>query len=45
MNVWKTEGFRGLFAGNGTNCLRIFPFSGLVCLAYANIAKVRVEVN
>lgn len=39
-SVWRTEKFKGLFAGNGANCLRVFPFSGLVCLAYANLAKV-----
>ena len=38
--IWRGEKFRGLFAGNGANCLRVFPFSGLVCLAYANMAKV-----
>ena len=41
-NVWRTERFNGLFVGNGANCLRIFPFSGLVCLAYANMAKVGI---
>lgn len=43
--MWRGEGFRGLFAGNGANCLRVFPFSGLVCLAYANLAKVSTLVG
>lgn len=39
VSIWKQEQLRGLFAGNGANCLRVFPFSALVCLAYANLAK------
>ncbi|XP_011409833.1 PREDICTED: calcium-binding mitochondrial carrier protein SCaMC-1-like [Amphimedon queenslandica] len=38
-NIIKMETWRGLYAGNGLNCLRVLPFSGLVCLAYANIAQ------
>lgn len=33
------EGARGLFAGNLTNCLRVFPTSALACLVYANMIK------
>ena len=38
--TWSNEGWRGLFAGNGANCIRVLPFSALVCLAYYNMAKV-----
>ncbi|KAE8701970.1 Mitochondrial adenine nucleotide transporter ADNT1 [Hibiscus syriacus] len=27
--IWRTEGFRGLFKGNGTNCARIVPNSAV----------------
>lgn len=38
--VWKREGLKSLFAGNGANCIRVLPFSALVCVAYSNMAKV-----
>ena len=38
--IWSNERWRGLFAGNGANCIRVLPFSALVCLAYYNMAKV-----
>ena len=34
------QGLQGLFAGNGTNVLRIFPTSALVCLVYSRMIKV-----
>jgi solute carrier family 25 phosphate transporter 23/24/25/41 len=37
--TWSNERWRGLFAGNGANCIRVLPFSALVCLAYYNMAK------
>ncbi|CAI7999938.1 Calcium-binding mitochondrial carrier protein SCaMC-1 [Geodia barretti] len=37
--IWSNERWRGLFAGNGANCIRVLPFSALVCLAYYNMAK------
>ena len=39
-NVISYEGFRGLFAGNLTNCVRIFPTSAIVCLVYSRMIKV-----
>ena len=39
-NVINYEGFRGLFAGNLTNCVRIFPTSAIVCLVYSRMIKV-----
>ncbi|KAE8056039.1 hypothetical protein FH972_012841 [Carpinus fangiana] len=32
--IWKTEGFRGLFKGNGTNCARIIPNSAVKFFSY-----------
>ncbi len=41
-SVWKKEGIQGLFAGNLTNVLRIFPTSAMVCLVYSRMIKVGV---
>lgn len=41
-STWKQSRLCGVFAGNGANCMRVFPFAGLVCLTYANIAHVSV---
>lgn len=27
--MWREEGFKGLMAGNGTNCVRIVPYSAV----------------
>ncbi|KAG0499877.1 hypothetical protein HPP92_004568 [Vanilla planifolia] len=32
--IWRTEGFRGLFKGNGTNCARIVPNSAVKFFSY-----------
>ncbi|MCL7036655.1 hypothetical protein MKW94_002405, partial [Papaver nudicaule] len=32
--VWKTEGFRGLYKGNGTNCARIIPNNAVKFFTY-----------
>jgi len=29
MKMWKDEGWRGLMRGNGTNCIRIVPYSAV----------------
>lgn len=29
VKVWKEEGFKGLMRGNGTNCVRIIPYSAV----------------
>ncbi|KAF2000528.1 mitochondrial carrier protein-like protein [Amniculicola lignicola CBS 123094] len=36
--MWREEGFRGLMAGNGTNCIRIVPYSAVQFGAY-NVYK------
>lgn len=43
--VWQKEGLKSLFAGNGANCIRVLPFSALVCVAYSNMAKVRLVIS
>ncbi|XP_058100231.1 mitochondrial adenine nucleotide transporter ADNT1-like [Magnolia sinica] len=37
--IWKTEGFRGLFKGNGTNCARIVPNSAVKFFSYEQAAR------
>ncbi|KAJ8460819.1 hypothetical protein OPV22_033745 [Ensete ventricosum] len=32
--IWNSEGFRGLFRGNGTNCARIVPNSAVKFFSY-----------
>ncbi|XVE64722.1 hypothetical protein DITRI_Ditri07aG0124400 [Diplodiscus trichospermus] len=32
--IWKTEGLRGMFKGNGTNCARIIPNSAVKFFSY-----------
>jgi solute carrier family 25 phosphate transporter 23/24/25/41 len=32
--MWREEGWRGLMAGNGTNCIRIVPYSAVQFGAY-----------
>ena len=27
--IWREEGFKGMMAGNGTNCIRIVPYSAV----------------
>ncbi|KAK7406064.1 hypothetical protein VNO78_07680 [Psophocarpus tetragonolobus] len=37
--IWKTEGFRGMFKGNGTNCARIVPNSAVKFFSYEQASK------
>ncbi|XP_068309351.1 mitochondrial adenine nucleotide transporter ADNT1-like isoform X3 [Pyrus communis] len=37
--IWRTEGFRGLFKGNGTNCARIVPNSAVKFFSYDEASK------
>lgn len=32
--MWKEEGWRGFMAGNGTNCIRIVPYSAVQFSSY-----------
>ncbi|KAL0826338.1 hypothetical protein Bca101_050015 [Brassica carinata] len=38
--IWRTEGLRGLFKGNGTNCARIVPNSAVKFFSYEQASKV-----
>ncbi|KAF3628612.1 Mitochondrial adenine nucleotide transporter ADNT1 [Capsicum annuum] len=37
--IWRTEGFKGLFKGNGTNCARIVPNSAVKFFSYEQASK------
>nr|GEW20798.1 mitochondrial adenine nucleotide transporter ADNT1-like [Tanacetum cinerariifolium] len=37
--IWRTEGFRGMFKGNGTNCARIVPNSAVKFFSYEEASK------
>lgn len=32
--MWREEGWRGMMAGNGTNCIRIVPYSAVQFTSY-----------
>lgn len=40
--MWREEGLRGLMAGNGTNCIRIVPYSAVQFGAYNFYKPVRI---
>ncbi|KAM7531383.1 hypothetical protein LguiB_034793 [Lonicera macranthoides] len=42
--IWRTEGFRGLFKGNGTNCARIVPNSAVKFFSYEEASKLLIMV-
>ncbi|KAM3300564.1 hypothetical protein ACQJBY_004373 [Aegilops geniculata] len=37
--IWRTEGLRGLFKGNGTNCARIVPNSAVKFFSYEQASR------
>lgn len=37
--VYREEGTKGLFRGNGLNCIRIFPYSAVQFVVYENCKK------
>jgi solute carrier family 25 phosphate transporter 23/24/25/41 len=41
MKMWKDEGWRGFMRGNGTNCIRIVPYSAVQFGSYNLYKKVR----
>lgn len=41
MHMWRTEGLRGMFKGNGTNCVRIIPNSAVKFFAYEHMARCK----
>lgn len=40
MKMWKDEGWRGFMRGNGTNCVRIVPYSAVQFGSYNLYKKV-----
>ncbi len=42
MKMWKEEGWRGLMRGNGTNCVRIVPYSAVQFGSYNFYKSVRL---
>jgi solute carrier family 25 phosphate transporter 23/24/25/41 len=38
--MWREEGWRGFMAGNGTNCIRIVPYSAVQFSAYGVYKRV-----
>ncbi|GJM89879.1 hypothetical protein PR202_ga06104 [Eleusine coracana subsp. coracana] len=43
--IWRTEGLRGLFKGNGTNCARIVPNSAVKFFSYEQASKYVLVIN
>jgi len=43
--MWKEEGFRGFMRGNGTNCIRIVPYSAVQFGSYNFYKKVRWRIG
>lgn len=43
MKMWREEGFKGLMRGNGTNCIRIVPYSAVQFGSYNFYKKVSTE--
>jgi hypothetical protein len=38
--MWREEGWRGMMAGNGANCMRIVPYSAVQFGSYNIYKKV-----
>jgi len=38
-HMWRTDGIKGLFKGNGLNCIRIFPNSAIKFLTYEQLSR------
>jgi solute carrier family 25 phosphate transporter 23/24/25/41 len=43
--MWKDEGWRGFMRGNGTNCIRIVPYSAVQFGSYNFYKKVSTEAG
>lgn len=43
--MWRDEGWRGFMRGNGTNCVRIVPYSAVQFGAYNFYKKVLYYIN
>ena len=38
-HMWRADGVRGLFKGNGLNCIRIIPNSAIKFLTYEQLSR------
>ena len=38
-HMWQQEGIRGLFRGNGLNCIRIFPNQAIKFMSYEQLSR------
>lgn len=38
--IYKEEGYKGLFRGNGINCIRIVPYTAIQYSVYENLKKI-----
>ena len=43
--MWRDEGWRGFMAGNGTNCIRIVPYSAVQFGAYNVYKRVSIYIS
>ena len=43
--MWKEEGWRGFMRGNGTNCIRIVPYSACQFAAYTTYKRVNLRMR
>lgn len=43
MKMWRDEGWRGFMRGNGTNCIRIVPYSAVQFGSYNFYKRVSTE--
>lgn len=44
IKIWREEGFRGYFKGNGTNVVRIVPYVAVQFAAYEEFKKVSSDL-
>ena len=45
MKMWNEEGWRGFMRGNGTNCIRIVPYSAVQFGSYNFYKRVRMTTR
>ena len=43
--MWRDEGWRGFMRGNGTNCIRIVPYSAFQFGSYNFYKRVRLSLD
>ncbi|EPY50894.1 coenzyme A/diphosphate transporter [Schizosaccharomyces cryophilus OY26] len=41
--IWKREGILGFFRGNGTNCLRAFPYGAVQFATYSGLKQLTLQ--